>query len=127
MESMVQSAQEAIQKPEVLEMLQKLSKYRLGIFMPHMHPPEGGFIPLPDGVVQLEGDLKVEFVNEDDPALQSAVPVGWVWDGKRLVAAANCYCGGASHGPDWGWHKKSEGSRGSRTFMGRIKLGNAGT
>lgn len=106
MHAMVEDAQRSIEEPEVQEMIRKLSKFGLGVFMPHMHPPEGGFAPLPPGTVQLEGNLKVSFVDERSTDLDSAVPVGWAWDGSQAKAVANCYCGGASHGPNWGWHKK---------------------
>jgi hypothetical protein len=33
----LRTAQEAIQLPEVQEMMRKLSVYNLGVFMPHMH------------------------------------------------------------------------------------------
>jgi len=108
MHPMVENARCAIQEPEVKEMLQKLSKYGLGIFMPHMHPEEGGFLPLPKDTVQLEGDLKVSFVSSADPLLEEAVPVGWIWDENHAIAAVSCYCGGASHGPSWGWHKEEK-------------------
>lgn len=106
MHPMVEKAQSAIQEPEVQEMIKRLSQYGLGVFMPHIHPDAGGFAPLPEGVVQLEGDLKVSFVKATDSVLEEAVPVGWVWDNDKAIAAARCHCGGASHGPDWGWHKK---------------------
>lgn len=52
--------------------------------MPHMHLEEGGFLPLPKGTVQLEGNLKVSFVPASDLVLKGAVLVGWVWDEIRL-------------------------------------------
>ena len=105
MHAMVERAQRAIDEPEVQEMMRRLSKYGLGIFMPHIHPTDGGFAPLPDGIVQLEGDLKVSFVPEGSKELESAIPVGWAWDVDHAKAVANCFCGGASHGK--GWHDKS--------------------
>ena len=56
----LRTAQEAIHLPEVQEMLRRLSEYRLGIFMPHMHDEETGeFQPLPDDVMQVESGLEV--------------------------------------------------------------------
>ena len=41
-------AQEAINLPEVQDMVRALSEYGLGVFMPHMHNDDtGGFEPLP--------------------------------------------------------------------------------
>lgn len=106
MHPMVENAQRAIEEPEVQEMLRRLAPYGLGVFMPHLHPDEGGFAPLPEDLVQLEGDLQVSFVRRNDPRLKEAVPVGWVWDGSEARATVSCFCGGKSHGPEWEWHKK---------------------
>jgi hypothetical protein len=44
----LRTAQAAIHLPEVQEMLRRLSEYKLGIFMPHMHDRQTGeFQPLP--------------------------------------------------------------------------------
>lgn len=69
--------------------------------MPHIHPKDGGFAPLPKGTVQLEGDLTVSFVQEGSKELESAIPVGWAWDEDGARAVASCFCGGASHGKEW--------------------------
>lgn len=58
----LRTAQEAIHLPEVQEMLRRLSEYKLGVFMPHMHDEHTGeFQALPDEVTQLESGLKVSF------------------------------------------------------------------
>jgi hypothetical protein len=50
----LRNTQESIDLPEVQEMLRKLSKYNLGISMPHMHNEEtGNFQPLPKELVQV--------------------------------------------------------------------------
>lgn len=77
----LQVAQESIELPEVQEMLRKLSKYNLGIYMPHMHDDQtGAFRPLPSGITQVEDGLRVSFQPEeectDQPDL-SYMPVGW--------------------------------------------------
>jgi hypothetical protein len=85
-------AQSAINLPEVQEMLQKLSAFNLGIFMPHRHEDEtGAFEVLPQGIIQLEDGLRVSFVEEHtiaDP--ESYVPVGWVWNENGAVSSAMC-------------------------------------
>ena len=49
----------AIHLPEVQAMLQRLSEYDLGIFMPHQHDERtGDFQPLPDDVMQVESGCK---------------------------------------------------------------------
>ena len=46
-------AQTAIHLPEVQDMLRRLSEYKLGIFMPHVHDDAtGDFLLLPDDVMR---------------------------------------------------------------------------
>ena len=92
MNPLIENAHRAIQVPEVQEMVKRLSDYGLGVFMPHLHPDEGGFKPLPRDMVQLERDLTVSFVNDNNPKLADAVPVGWVWDAEKVRVSASCYC-----------------------------------
>ena len=55
-------AQAAIHLPEVQAMLQRLSEFDLGIFMPHRHDElTGDFQPLPDDAMQVESGCKVSF------------------------------------------------------------------
>ncbi len=87
------SAQEAIHLPEVQEMLRRLSEYKLGIFMPHMHDEETGeFQPLPDEVVQVESGLEVSFQPKEEIAIQADrfLPVGWIWRAGASTPAAVC-------------------------------------
>jgi hypothetical protein len=94
-------AQESIDLPEVQEMLRKLSKYNLGISMPHMHNEEtGDFQPLPKELVQVEADLKVSFspIEEIPEEIQGQtiryVPVAWFWRDTEAVpvtVASMCY------------------------------------
>lgn len=90
----LQLAQDSIALPEVQEMLEKLSHYNLGVFMPHMHDDEtGGFAPLTAGLTQVEDGLKVSFQPEDacvDEPGRSYVPVGWFWHGRGAKAEAKC-------------------------------------
>ena len=86
-------AQEAIDFPEVQEMLRRLSKYQLGIFMPHMHDEETGrFKALPDGVMQVESALEVSFKPTQEVANQADhfLPVGWVWRAGAASPASVC-------------------------------------
>lgn len=86
-------AQDAMHLPEVQEMLEKLSKYQLGIFMPHMHDEKTGeFQLLDDDVMQVESGLQVSFkpteeiVNQCDRFL----PVAWFWRAGASSTAAAC-------------------------------------
>ena len=87
------TAQEAIHLPEVQEMLRRLSEYKLGIFMPHMHDEKTGeFQPLPDEVVQVESGLEVSFQPTKEVANQADrfLPVGWFWRAGAPTPVAAC-------------------------------------
>lgn len=89
----LRTAQEAIHLPEVQEMLRRLSEYRLGIFMPHMHDKQTGeFQPLPDEVIQVESGLEVFFQPTEEIANQTDrfLPVGWVWRAGASIPSAVC-------------------------------------
>lgn len=88
----VKRAQRAVDRPEVQEMIRRLSEHGLGVYVPHLHPWKGGFELLPVDVVQVERDLRVSFVRESEAAVDGAVPIGWRWDGKNARVAASCYC-----------------------------------
>ena len=90
-------AQEAITLPEVQEMLRRLSEYKLGIFMPHMHDDHTGeFRLLPDDVMQVESGLEVSFQAMEEIANQTDrfLPVGWVWRAGASKASAVCEMAG---------------------------------
>ena len=89
----LRSAQQAILLPEVQEMLRRLSEYKLGIFMPHMHDEHtGGFQPLPDEVMQVESGMEVSFQSTDEVASQTNrfLPVGWCWRGGASTPVTAC-------------------------------------
>ena len=86
-------AQEAIHFPEVQEMLRRLSEYKLGIFMPHIHDEQtGAFQPLPDQVIQVESALEVSFQLAEEIASQTErfLPVGWFWRADASTPSAVC-------------------------------------
>ena len=86
-------AQEAIHLPEVQEMLRRLSEYKLGIFMPHMHDEKTGeFQTLPEEVVQVESGLEVSFQQAEDIANQTDrfLPVSWIWGAGAPTSSAVC-------------------------------------
>lgn len=89
----LRTAQEAIQLPEVQEMLRRLSEYQLGIFMPHMHDEQTGeFKRLPDDVTQVESGLEVSFQPAQEIAHQAGrfLPVGWFWRAGGSTPSAVC-------------------------------------
>ena len=89
----LRTAQEAIHLPEVQAMLRRLSEYRLGIFMPHMHDEQTGeFQTLPDEVVQVESGLEVSFQPTEEIANQTDrfLPVGWFWRAGASTPSAVC-------------------------------------
>ena len=89
----LRTAQEAINLPEVQEMLRKLAGHGLGIFMPHMHDEQTGeFQPLPDEFMQVESGLEVSFrsTEEVENHADRFLPVGWVWRGEASTPSAVC-------------------------------------
>ena len=87
------SAQEALNLPEVQDMLKKLSEFQLGIFMPHMHDEKtGAFQLLGDDVVQVESGLEVSFKTAKEIANQrdSFLPVGWFWRADQSTPVSVC-------------------------------------
>lgn len=89
----LRTAQEAIHLPEVQEMLRKLSEYKLGIFMPHMHDEHTGeFQPLSAEVMQVESGLQVSFQPTEKIAHQTDhfLPVGWCWRAGAATVSTVC-------------------------------------
>ena len=89
----LRTAQQAIHLPEVQEMLRRLSAYRLGIFMPHMHDERTGeFRPLPEEVMQVESGLEVSFqpTHEIANCADRFLPVGWFWRAGASTPMAVC-------------------------------------
>ncbi len=88
----LRAAQDAIHLPEVQEMLESLSKYQLGIFMPHMHDEKTEeFQLLADDFMQVESGLQVSFKPTEEIANQSDqfLPVAWLWrDGATSISSA---------------------------------------
>ncbi|MAZ40940.1 hypothetical protein CL654_02390 [bacterium] len=80
---------EAVQTPEVQELMKSLSEHGLAVALPHLHGEDGNFMPLPKGTVSFESGLKVSFVQEGSDRLESAIPVMWRWDGETQ-AVGNC-------------------------------------
>jgi hypothetical protein len=89
----LRTAQEAIQFPEVQDMLRRLSEYNLGVCMPHMHDERtGGFQPLANEVTQVESGLAVTFRPAEEIAGQADhfLPVGWFWRDGASAPSAVC-------------------------------------
>lgn len=101
----LRTAYEAMQLPEVQEMLRRLSEYRLGIFMPHRHDEQTGeFQLLPDDVVQVESGLEVSFQSMDEIARQSGrfLTVGWRWRDGASTPVTVCEMVSGDDPPDRG-------------------------
>ena len=97
-------------------MLRRLSEYKLGIFMPHMHDEQTAeFQPLPDEVTQVESGLEVSFqptaeiVNQTDRFF----PVGWLWRAGASMPVTACemvWDEGQSDAVRQAKHKMSKGN-----------------
>ena len=91
--SALRTAQDAIHFPEVQQMLRRLSEYRLGICMPHMHDETSGeFQPLPDQLMQVESGLEVSFRPSQEISNQTDrfLPVAWCWRAGAATPVAAC-------------------------------------
>jgi hypothetical protein len=99
------TAQAAIHLPEVQEMLRRLSDYKLGIFMPHMHDEQTGeFQMLSDEVIQVESGLEVSFQPTKEIIEQGDrfLPVAWIWRAGAPTVSAAC---------EMVWEEKPGGER----------------
>lgn len=86
-------AQAAIRLPEVQAMLQRLSEFELGIFMPHQHDRlTGEFQQLPYDVVQVESGCEVSFESAEEIARRGNryLPVAWRWQAGAPTPASAC-------------------------------------
>jgi len=91
MDKAIKLAQEAIKTSEIQQIARILSKHNLGICVPHMHEEETGeIIPLPNGVISCERNLKVSFADENSEADQGVVPIAWRWNKTGIEICANC-------------------------------------
>ena len=96
MNGSIQKSINAMQHPDVQSAMKLLGQHGLGVFLPHIHTDDG-MEPLPAHMVQLEQELRVSFVPIGTPALEKAIPVGWVWDNGKSAVVSNCFC---CAGPD---------------------------
>lgn len=97
MNNFIQTAQADINLPEVQEAMRTLSKYGLGVNVPHMHDHVGQFETLENGTVSFEQSLNVSFVNDSSSLAKSGIAVAWRWDetAKSSVVTAMCRFGGS--------------------------------
>ena len=87
----IQDALAAIQLPEVRNLMRELSKYNLGVCVPHIHRPDIDFDALPIDTVQVEEDCKVRWINRADLESTSGyVPVAWRWTERGAIADVEC-------------------------------------
>ena len=87
----VQRARDAIDLPEVQQILKRLADFNLGIYVPHVHLPHLDFGPLPPGQVQIEQGLRVRWASrEEADALPNAVEVAWRWTNDGVTCSADC-------------------------------------
>ncbi|PZP51931.1 MAG: hypothetical protein DI598_01975 [Pseudopedobacter saltans] len=87
----LREAQEAIELPEVQEIMKQLAKYNLGVCMPHFHNEENGdFMELQNGIIQMERDLQVRFMTQAEAKQINSVPVAWRWQDDGVTASAIC-------------------------------------
>lgn len=81
-------AQNAIETPEVQEIIEQLAKYNLGVCMPHMHV-SGDFQVQPATIVQVEA--KSEFLSAEQVAELGTLPVSWRWHEGQVIVCGSCH------------------------------------
>ncbi len=87
----LQVALNAIELPEVQEIIKKLASFHLGVFMPHKHNDlTGEFEVLPFGEIQVESNLEVKFMNLQEAYKIRTVETGWRWNGNEIKSASEC-------------------------------------
>ena len=84
----------AAQNTRVREIARELSKYNLGVSVPHIHRDQVADV-LPEDTIQYENDLRVSFPDKDKffAKRHNAFPVAWRWNDAegRLEACAWCH------------------------------------
>ena len=55
-----------------------------------MHTAEESFALLPEDVIQVEQDCRVEFKSRAELDTAKLVPVAWVWSGAGVTAGSVC-------------------------------------
>lgn len=87
----IYKAVNSIKNPRVQELVEELSRYGLGVCVPHAHDERGRFIPLEKGMASYEERLSVEFrsVKEREEGYLS---VGWRWDHESNSPSVTAKC-----------------------------------
>jgi hypothetical protein len=81
----VYDAATLVLKPEVQNLIKRISEYGLAVCVPHMHDEDtGDFLPLAPDTVQSESALKVSFVKRSNLNAND-VPVAWQWNDDLSV------------------------------------------
>lgn len=84
-------AMQAVDLPEVKDMMRRLAAFNLGVCIPHMHRPDLDFDVLPEDTVQIEEDCRVRWVARSDHELNGgSIPVAWRWSDNGAVPAVKC-------------------------------------
>ena len=87
----IQRAREAIDLPEVREMLKRLAEFNLGVYIPHMHRPDLDFAALPADTVQVEQGGRVRWISRAELyLLPNSVQVAWRWVDNGVTCGAEC-------------------------------------
>lgn len=87
----ISKAMQAIELPEVRDMLRRLAEYNLGVCIPHMHRTDLDFDMLPSDTVQVEEDGHVSWLARVDlDPDRGSIPVAWRWTSNGAVNDVEC-------------------------------------
>ena len=93
----IREATNALNDPEVQDLVKRLSARGLAVAVPHMHGADGELVPLPPDRVAYEDDQRVTFPHVADPVLDEAEPVMWGWDAAAQRPTPLAHCRGKFH------------------------------
>ena len=95
----IQRALDSVMRPEVQDLIRRVSEYGLAVALPHMHGEGGDLRPLPAVKVIHESELRISFLDRDAPTVESVVPTMWRWDQELegVRVCADCGDPGGAH------------------------------
>ena len=80
------------QRADLAHAMKVPARHGLGAHLTHAHDENGDIVGLPGGMVQLETDLKVSFVDTNDTPLHDVDVVGQAYAGHTGMAALSPRC-----------------------------------
>jgi hypothetical protein len=75
---------------KIIQAMQTLAEFGLGVSVPHAHDEKGNFTALESGVISCEENSRVSFHTKENIPYDNPVAVGWRWNqDTQLVEITN--------------------------------------